>query len=86
LLDNIDIRDPIVAEVYKLKASCEMAKLQHEEALMTLKFLIEQAFIYNDTETEVFVYEKNALCWFYLANIEKCKYYVSKGLKNLVEP
>jgi len=63
-----------------------MAKLQHEEALNTLKFLLEQAFIHNDPITEVFVYEKNALCWYYLANLEKCRYYLQKGLKSLIEP
>jgi hypothetical protein len=73
-------------EALRLRASSEMALLQHKVALVTLKFLLESAFRSRDQVSEIFVYEKMALCHFYLGELERAKYYLAKMMRGLNEP
>lgn len=63
-----------------------MEKLKHEDALASLKFLLECAFINGDEVLEAYVYEKLALCHYYLADIDKSRYYITKASQFMLEP
>ena len=63
-----------------------MALKNHKEALTTLKFLLESAFRGKDLLSEIFVYEKLAICHFYLGELDRAKYYLVKMVRGLVEP
>ena len=58
----------------------------YEEAITTIKFELEQAFILNDTQCEVKAYESLAICHFYLTNLRKSSYYLTRLMKGIVEP
>ena len=60
--------------------------LKHEEACVSLKFLLEVAFQQNDQRTEIIVYERLAMCHFYLQNLKSCQYYLMRTTRNLVDP
>ena len=58
----------------------------YQQALKSWRFVLEKSFKLVYTELEVQVYEKLALCNFYLGNLEKCQYYQSRRDKGIQEP
>jgi len=76
----------IQCDALKMRSSCEMAIKNYKDALTTLKFLLESAFRGKDSVSEIFVYEKLALCHFYLGELDRAKYYLVKMIRGLVEP
>jgi hypothetical protein len=58
----------------------------YDSALHTLNFLLEVAFKSNNMMQELKVYEKIALCHFYLTDIKQCKYYMTRVSYCLIDP
>lgn len=76
----------IQCEALRMKANCEMALKNHKEAITTLKFLLESSFRGKNLLSEIFVYEKLAICHFYLGELDRARYYFVKMVRGLVEP
>ena len=58
---------------------------RYAEALNSLKFLLEKAFLGDSARLELHCYERMCLCWYYLGNLEKAKYYQQKRQKGYTE-
>lgn len=40
----------------------------------------------NDPQSEVKAYESLAVCHFYLTDLRKCSYYLTRTMKGIIEP
>ena len=70
----------------EMKSSSEMFLHNYESAIVSLRFLLEKAFILKDHQQEFVVYEKMALCYFYLSDLERSNYYCRRMMRGLFEP
>lgn len=87
-MESYDYEDAfeIQCDALRMRSSCEMALKYHKEAQTTLKFLLETAFRSKDQISEIFVYEKLAVCHFYLGELDRAKYYLVKMMRGMIEP
>ncbi len=49
-----------------------MALGEYEKASKSLRFLLEASFKHGSTDEEIYVYDRLALCNFYLGSLDKC--------------
>jgi len=75
-----------MCKTLNLKSQCEINIHHHSDAVVTLNFLLEAAFKAKDLNLEITVYEKLAICHFYLSNLEKSNYYLTRMMRGLVDP
>ena len=76
----------LLAAALRLQSECYMLLFEHRQAMQSLKLSLELAWKTNNTEDEIKVYDRLAMCWFYLGDLDKSKYYRYRQMQGVVEP
>jgi hypothetical protein len=76
--ENDHSNEQTVSSALKLKSKSEMAMSNFSQAVITLRFVLEISFRLADVQSEIKVYEKMALCYFYMSDLTRCQYYLTK--------
>jgi len=62
-----------------------MLMMEHRKAIKALKLFLEHAWLTNNFAAEMITYDKLSVCYFYLGELDKSKYYKLKHTKGLGE-